>query len=190
MVNLILECVAVLMAILYLVLAAKEDVKCWYAALISSLIYIYLMYKADLFMESILQVFYVLMAIYGWLQWKNIINTNTVLNIKSWKKSNHFFAITIVLILSFISGATLEKYTQAALPFLDAFTTWGAIITTYMVAKKILENWIYWFVIDSISIYLYISRELYLTALLFFIYLIIIIFGYRSWKNKLAIIDG
>ena len=88
MVNLILESIAVLMAILYLVLAAKEDVKCWYAALISSLIYIYIMYQADLFMESILQVFYVLMAIYGWLQWKNIINTNTVLNIKSWKKSN------------------------------------------------------------------------------------------------------
>ena len=85
MVNLILEFVAVLMAILYLVLAAKEDVKCWYAALISSLIYIYIMYQADLLMESILQVFYVLMAIYGWLQWKNIINTNIVLNIKSWK---------------------------------------------------------------------------------------------------------
>ena len=65
MVNLILEFVAVLMAILYLVLAAKEDVKCWYAALISSLIYIYIMYQADLLMESILQVFYVLMAIYG-----------------------------------------------------------------------------------------------------------------------------
>ena len=65
MVNLILESIAVLMAILYLVLAAKEDVKCWYAALISSLIYIYIMYQADLFMESILQVFYVLMAIYG-----------------------------------------------------------------------------------------------------------------------------
>ena len=74
MVNLILECVAVLMAILYLVLAAKEDVKCWYAALISSLIYIYIMYQANLFMESILQVFYVLMAIYGWLQWKNPSN--------------------------------------------------------------------------------------------------------------------
>ena len=102
MVNLILESVAVLMAILYLVLAAKEDVKCWYAALISSLIYIYIMYQANLLMESILQVFYVLMAIYGWLQWKNIINTNIVLNIKSWKKSNHFFAIMIVFILSFI----------------------------------------------------------------------------------------
>ena len=108
MLNLSLEIIAVITAILYLVLAAKEDVKCWYAALISSLIYIYIMYQANLFMESILQVFYVLMAIYGWLQWKNIINTNIVLNIKSWKKSNHFFAITIVLILSFISGTIVS----------------------------------------------------------------------------------
>ena len=89
------------------------------------------------------------------------------------------------LLHAIISGFLLEKYTHAALPFLDAFTTWGAIITTYMVAKKIIENWIYWFVIDLISIYLFISRELYLTSLLFFIYLIIIIFGYRSWMKKL-----
>ena len=101
------------------------------------------------------------------------------------EKIESFFCNNDCSHLSYISGATLEKYTQAALPFLDALTTWGAIITTYMVAKKILENWIYWFVIDSISIYLYISRELYLTAFLFFIYLIIIIFGYRSWIKKL-----
>ena len=132
-------------------------------------------------MESILQVFYVLMAIYGWLQWKNIINTNIVLNLKSWKKSNHFFAITIVLILSFISGATLEKYTQAALPFLDAFTTWGAIITTYMVAKKILENWLYFIVIDIASIYLYFTRDLNQTAVLFAVYTLIAIYGYFNW---------
>jgi len=189
MLNLILESIAVMMAILYLLLAAKEDVKCWYAALISSFIYIYIMYEADLFMESILQVFYVLMAVYGWLQWKSIINRNSILKIRVWKKSNHFFVVIFVLLLSFVSGIILEKYTQAALPFMDAFTTWGAVITTYMVAKKILENWIYWFVIDSISIYLYISRELYLTAFLFFIYLIIIIFGYISWKNKLVIVN-
>ena len=79
----------------------------------------------------------------------------------------------------------LEEYTNAAFPFLDALTTFGAIVTTYMVAKKIIENWIYWFVIDSISIYLFYSRELYLTSILFFIYLIIIIFGYKSWNKKL-----
>ena len=125
------------------------------------------------------------MAIYGWYIWSNKINVEKELKITSWKKQYHLYAIIIVTLLAIISGFLLEKYTQAALPFLDAFTTWGAIITTYMVAKKIIENWIYWFVIDLISIYLFISRELYLTSLLFFIYLIIIIFGYRSWMKKL-----
>tara|TARA_Y100000813_G_C24003776_1_gene277131 strand:- start:256 stop:690 length:435 start_codon:yes stop_codon:yes gene_type:complete len=136
-------------------------------------------------MESFLQIFYICMAIYGWYVWSNKINEEQELKITSWKKQYHVYAIIIVTLLAIISGFLLEKYTQAALPFLDAFTTWGAIITTYMVAKKIIENWIYWFVIDSISIYLFISRELYLTSLLFFIYLIIIIFGYRSWMKKL-----
>jgi len=185
MINIILELVAVFTAVTYLILAAKEDVRCWYAALISSLLYIYIMFQAGLVMESILQIFYVLMAIYGYLQWNNMISVDSDLSIKSWNKINHLYSIGLVILLSIFSGILLERYTQAVLPFLDAFTTFGAIITTYMVAKKIIENWIYWFVIDSISIYLFISRELYLTALLFFVYLIIIIFGYISWKKKL-----
>ena len=184
---LFLEIFAVSSAISYLILAAKEDVRCWYAALFSSLLYMYIMYTADLIMESFLQIFYICMAIYGWYIWSNKINVEQELKITSWKKQYHLYAIITVTLLAIISGFLLEKYTQAALPFLDAFTTWGAIITTYMVAKKIIENWIYWFVIDSISIYLFISRELYLTALLFLIYLIIIIFGYRSWRKKLNV---
>tara|TARA_B100000963_G_scaffold4408_1_gene3385 strand:- start:1704 stop:2285 length:582 start_codon:yes stop_codon:yes gene_type:complete len=182
---LFLEIFAVCSAILYLILAANEDVKCWYAALFSSILYMYIMYTAGLMMESFLQIFYICMAIYGWYIWSSKINVEQELKIRSWKMQYHLYTITTVTLLAIITGLLLEKYTQAALPFLDAFTTWGAIITTYMVAKKIIENWIYWFVIDSISIYLFISRELYLTSLLFFIYLIIIIFGYRSWMKKL-----
>ena len=182
---LFLEIFAVCSAILYLILAANEDVRCWYAALFSSILYMYIMYTAGLMMESFLQIFYICMAIYGWYIWSSKINVEQELKIRSWKMQYHLYTITTVTLLAIITGLLLEKYTQAALPFLDAFTTWGAIITTYMVAKKIIENWIYWFVIDSISIYLFMSRELYLTSLLFFIYLIIIIFGYRSWMKKL-----
>ena len=67
------------------------------------------------------------------------------------------------------------------MPCLDSCTTWGAGLTTYMVAKKVLENWIYWFVIDALAIYLYIDRELYLTALLMAVYVIMVIFGYAAW---------
>ena len=182
MLNLVLESLAVVTAIMYLILAAKEDVRCWYAALISSILYFYIMLQAGLLMEGGLQIFYVFMAVYGWMQWKDTNNKTSSLKISSWKKTTHLIIISFVITLSLISGIFLEKFTNAALPFLDALTTWGAIASTYMVAKKIIENWFYWFVIDSISIYLFISRELFLTAFLFLIYLVIIIYGYRCWK--------
>tara|TARA_Y100001936_G_C16029105_1_gene644394 strand:- start:1327 stop:1635 length:309 start_codon:yes stop_codon:yes gene_type:complete len=99
--------------------------------------------------------------------------------------ANHLKAMSLILFLSISSGYLLDSFTDAALPFVDALTTWGAVIATYMVAKKLIENWIYWFVIDTISIFLFLSRDLYLTALLFVGYLIIIIFGYRAWKRSM-----
>ena len=185
MLNLVLESLAVVTAIMYLILAAKEDVRCWYAALISSILYFYIMLQAGLLMEGGLQIFYVFMAVYGWMQWKDTNNKTSSLKISSWNKTTHLIIISFVITLSLFSGIFLEKFTNAALPFLDALTTWGAIASTYMVAKKVIENWFYWFVIDSISIYLFISRELFLTAFLFLIYLVIIIYGYRSWKKLL-----
>ena len=184
MINLIIEIIAVISAILYLLLAAKEDVKCWYAAIISSLLYFFIMYDAGLIMEAYLQIFYIIMALYGLLQWTKLIQINSNNTIRTWSNIEHFITISSVIILAIITGFILTKYTNAAMPFLDAFTSWGAIVTTYMVAKKILENWIYWFVIDAISIYLFLSRGLYLTSILFFVYLIIICFGYIAWRKK------
>ena len=184
MINLIIEIIAVISAILYLLLAAKEDVKCWYAAIISSLLYFFIMYDAGLIMEAYLQIFYIIMALYGLLQWTKLIQINSNNTIRTWSNIKHFITISSVIILAIITGFILTKYTNAALPFLDAFTSWGAIVTTYMVAKKILENWIYWFVIDAISIYLFLSRGLYLTSILFLVYLIIICFGYIAWRKK------
>ena len=184
MINLIIEIIAVISAILYLLLAAKEDVKCWYAAIISSLLYFFIMYDAGLIMEAYLQIFYIIMALYRLLQWKKLIQININNRIRTWSNIQHSITISSVIILAILTGFILTKYTNAALPFLDAFTSWGAIVTTYMVAKKILENWIYWFVIDVISIYLFLSRGLYLTSILFLVYLIIICFGYIAWRKK------
>ena len=176
------EIVAVLLAILYLILAVKQNIWCWIAWILSSFLYLFVMYKAGLYMESSLQVFYIIMGFYGWSQWLKT-DGNEKLKVGTWNFPKHLSAISLILLLSLSSGWVLEKYTEAALPFMDALTTWGAIITTYMVAKKILENWIYWFMIDSISIYLFLSRDLYFTAFLFFAYLVIIVFGYQSWNR-------
>ena len=69
------------------------------------------------------------------------------------------------------------------MPYIDSFTTWGSVITTFMVARKIVENWMYWIVIDAVSIFLYIDRELYQTVGLYSIYLVLAVIGYLAWRK-------
>ena len=176
------EGTAVILAVLYLLLAVRQHILCWLCWIISSWLYLYVMYEAGLYMELMLQIFYIIMGFYGWSQWKKS-SDQASFQVNRWSPLNHLIAIAVVLMLTFASGQVLELYTKAAMPFIDALTTWGAVVTTYMVAKKLLENWIYWFVIDSISIYLFVSRELYFTAFLFLVYLFIIVIGYRSWRE-------
>ncbi len=175
------ELLAVVLGVAYLLLAMRESLWCWYAAFASTAIFLVLFWRVNLLMESALQVYYLVMAVYGWWQWQHGDDSNRGLTISRWTRQRHIMAITAILVAALISGALLHHYTQAAMPYLDSFTTWGAVLTTWMVARKILENWLYWLVIDSVSIFLYVNRELYLTALLFIVYLVIAVFGYRKW---------
>ena len=185
-----IEPAAVVLAIAYLLLAIKQNISCWFAAFFSSLLYFFVMYSAGLYMEAGLQIFYCVMAVYGWTQWRVSLPDNKKFLVKTWSRNQHIKALSLIFLLAFVSGWVLEKFTNAALPFIDSLTTWGAIVTTYMVAKRLLENWIYWFVIDTISVFLFYSRGLFLTSILFFVYLIIIYFGYKSWTEMKDEIDA
>ena len=185
-----IEPTAVVLAIAYLLLAIKQNISCWFAAFFSSLLYFFVMYSAGLYMEAGLQIFYCVMAVYGWTQWRVSLPGNKKFLVKTWNRNQHIKAISLIFLLALASGWMLEKFTNAALPFIDSLTTWGAIVTTYMVAKRLLENWIYWFAIDTISVFLFYSRGLFLTSILFFVYLIIIYFGYKSWTKMKDEIDA
>lgn len=184
------EGLAVVLALLYLVLAVKRSIWCWYAALFSTLIYMVIFYNKQLFMESALQIFYVVMAGYGWWQWRGGSEGDEHLPISTLPWRRHGLLIGIILFATAGFGFALSG-TNAALPWLDSFTTVSAVVATWMVARKVLENWYYWFVIDSVSIYLYLSRELFLTALLFGGYLVLIVVGIVAWgrayRQQLAI---
>jgi len=179
------EILAVVLAVAYLVLAIRQNIWCWAAAAVSTLLYLFIMYQAQLYMESVLQLFYLAMAAYGWYQWHSGGDDGAELRVSTWPVRYHIIAIGSVLLLVLISGELLTRYSDAALPFLDSLTTWGAVVATYMVTRKILENWIYWFVIDAVSIWLYLSRDLYFTAVLFTAYLVMIVIGYRSWRASM-----
>ena len=179
------ELLAVALAVTYLMLAIRQNIWCWAAAAVSTLIYLFIMYEARLYMESVLQIFYLGMAAYGWYEWRHGGANHGELEVSTWPWKRHLVAVAVVFVLVFASGELLTRFSDAALPFADAFTTWAAVVATYMVARKILENWIYWFVIDAVSVYLYLSRELYFTAALFVAYLVMIVFGYRSWRRSM-----
>ncbi len=177
-----LEIFAVIFALLYLFLAMKQNIACWYAAFISTLIYIIIYWDVSLYMESLLNFYYLLMAIYGWINWnkKSQIDKNYVI---SWSYQNHILVILLILILTVISGFSLQK-TDAVYPYLDSFTTWASVITTFMVAQKILSNWIFWIIINSVAIFLNFDRELYLTVILLMTYQVMSIYGYYQWRKS------
>ena len=179
----LIETVAVFFSIIYVVLAAKESIWCWAAALISVSIYIYICFQAQLYAETGLQVFYFIMAIYGYFSWRK---NNSLLRINELAISNHILIMILGSLLTFLLGFYLSAYTDSQLPIVDSFTTVFSVIATYMVVKKILSNWLYFIIIDAVSIYLYFSRDLHMTALLFSIYTIIAIIGYWKWSQLIT----
>ncbi len=178
-----LEMLAVLLSLAYLLLAMKENSLCWYCAFFGTAIYIWIFGGVKLYMESLLNVYYLVMAVYGWYQWRLGGKGHHGLEVSRWPFDYHLYAFLGVLLVSLISGYLLEINTDAQLPYLDSFTTWGSVLTTYMVARKVLENWLYWIVIDSVSIYLYLDRGLYFTAGLFAIYVVLVVIGFVTWRK-------
>ena len=181
-----LEIVAVVASLLYVILAAKKNKWCWPAAFISTAIYTFLFYKFYLWMDSFLQIYYMIMAFYGWYCWnKDTEQTqNNHIQLKTYHINTHAISIVILSILSFVVGGLMDKYTPTDFPHLDSATTVFAIFATYLVAQKVIENWLYWIVINSVSIYLYIEKGLTPTAFLFIFFVVISVYGYFTWKRE------
>ncbi|MEN9440696.1 MAG: Nicotinamide riboside transporter PnuC [Bacteroidota bacterium] len=177
------EWLAVASSLLYVILITYKVLAAWIFAALSSVLYIYLCYSNRLYLESILQVFYFGMAIYGWFMWTSDDDTKDVTVIQ-WPLKYHIYNILISGALMLLFGYIFDQYSNQANPYLDAFTTIFSLMATFMVAKKVLENWIYWIIIDAFSVYLFASRGLYMTSVLFILYTLIAIFGYFSWKRQ------
>ena len=177
----IIESLAVFFSLLYVILATKENIWCWGAALISVSLYIYICFTAKLYPETGLQIFYLIMAIIGYFTW----NKKSKEKIKEWSEFKHLIIIILGALFSFIMGFYFFTYTESAMPIIDSITTTFSIIATYMVVKKVLGNWLYWIVIDLLSVYMYFHRDLHLTSLLFVAYATIAVFGYISWSHRI-----
>lgn len=180
----VLEVIAVVLAVSYLILAIRQNIWCWFCAGISSAIFAYLFFDVRLYMEAALNVFYFAMAIYGWHSWVSGGSDDKDLPVVVWSHKLHMIAIPVVVAVSILSGILLEMRTDAAFPYIDSLTTWSAVWATFLVARKVLENWWYWLVIDATMIFVFWAKDLELTAVLYILYLLLIPIGLLSWRRS------
>jgi len=177
-----LETIAVITALLYVILAAKGNILCWPMALISTLLYTAIFYEVYLWMDSLLQVYYFAMAILGWINWKKAKEQQTLgLPVTFLSIRFHGVAVASLVIISLAVGFLMDNYTPTDFPYIDAATTVFAVFATYLVVKRVVENWLYWVVIDIVSIFIYIEKGLAPTAFLFAFYTLFAVYGFVQW---------
>jgi nicotinamide mononucleotide transporter len=176
------EWVAVLLAFGYLLLAVRQNAWCWAFAIASSAIFLVLFARGGLVMQAALQVFYIAMGAYGWWAWRRGSAQGAALPVSRWRASQHAVALAALLAVSVANGWIVARTQGGWVPYVDAFVAWVSVLATWMVARKVLENWLYWIVVDSVAAALYWSQGFHATAVLFVAYVVIAVRGFFAWR--------
>jgi len=176
----ILDLVGFMSTLVYLNLIIKQKRSAWYWSILGSAIFSYSCFINQLYLQSVLYIFYVAIAFYGLQQWKQ---NDTTLKVNSMNFKAHRIFISIGVILGAALGHIFITYTDQQLPYLDGAITVFAIGTTLLVVNKKRENWLYWVVINTASIYLYAHQELWILVVMSLVLLAMAVKGYISWNK-------
>lgn len=180
------EVAAALVSLTYVILTIKEIIWLWFFGILSAILYSWVYAHSGFYAGMALQAYYAIISIYGWFHWSARTkdpDADAGLPVIRVKRRLLIVLIVLWLLLWLVIGFMLDAYTDSKIPYWDAFTASGGIVATWMLTRKILEQWLFWIVIDFISIGLYIWQELYATTLLFGVYTIMAILGYRQWRK-------
>jgi nicotinamide mononucleotide transporter len=142
-------------------------------------------FPVRLYADALLQCIYVFLLLFGWVRWANKNKGTKAIHPVIIKPKIKKKLLIIFVLSTFIMAVFLQEFTLASYPWLDSALTCSSLIAQWMIAKKHIENWIVWIVVDIIYIPLYIVKNLPLTAFLYFIFLLLALNGYREWKKKL-----
>jgi nicotinamide mononucleotide transporter len=177
------EIIAVITGLLCVYLAAVNNIWNWPFAIISVGIYIFIFFEAHLYADMGLQFYFMAMNIYGWYYWSHKPATEQKTPVILIKKQEVIAAAIAVIIFTFILGSVL-KYTTASFPYLDSFCTACSLVAQYLLARKVLQNWLIWIFVDIIYVGVYTFKELHLTAIMYAIYISMALLGYLDWRKE------
>lgn len=180
-----LDIIVTVTAILYLILATRENIWCWFFGIISCALWGYVAYfDYNLQIEALLQIFYVGMSSYGIHQWKYGSKNKEELPITRMSVREHGGLIVIGFLVTILVGSLYANYSDTSFPYVDSFTTIFSVLITFLVIYKKLENWLYWIVIDAVYVWLYWQKGAYLFSVLFVVYVVIAFLGWLEWRGK------
>ena len=177
------EAFAVVMGLTYVLLILRRNRWGWLAGALSSCVYVGIAARARLPMQSVLQGYYVVMSVYGWISWTRNAQEQDG-RIFRWPLRRHLLAVVLILAASMLSARLLASETQAAWPLLDSLATWTSLLATWLVARSVLENWCYWICADVIMVFLFVRQGYVPTAGLFSSYIVMAVFGFRAWLRR------
>lgn len=181
-----IELLGSVLSIIYLYLSIKQRVSLWIFGFLCSLLYAIVFFQSKFYADMSLQFYYLGVSALGWISWRAGKPENRKeLPVKRTTPLSGAIILVIALVLYFLYYFILSEYTDSPLPKADSFTTALSIVATWMLARKMIEHWWLWIIVDSVSAGLYFYKALYPTAILFVIYTIMAIIGYRQWKKSL-----
>lgn len=182
------ELIAAALGFVAIFLQIKQNVWYWLVSIVMVSMYIYIYIDARLYADMSLQVYYLGISFYGWHLWlfgRKVNNHKSGLNVTESTIKLRIILAIISVVLFIIIGWFLSQFTNSDLPYWDSFTTSLSFVATWMLARKKLENWLIWIVVDAVSVGIYIYKELYPTAVLFAFLSILAVVGYQKWKSNM-----
>lgn len=180
-----IENIAALFGVVSVYLSVRQNIWSWPTAIVNVGLYTFVFYQSRLYADMGLQVVYIVISFYGWYEWLYGGKNRTELQVSRMSGRLGVLLAAIGIACTFVLGTLLHRTTNAALPYLDSTTTSVSLVAQWMMTKKLLENWAVWVAVDVVYIGMFIYKSLYVTSLLYLVFLILSVMGYRQWKASL-----
>ena len=178
-----LEMIAAAFGLVCVWLSARQNIGCWPTGLINVSLYIAIFFHARLYSDMLLQVVYVFMQLYGWYTWLYGGSERTNLPLSRLPIRSMVLWCVVCLIGAGLLGLSMHLRTDAAFPYVDAFAAVASLIAQWLMARKIVESWLVWIVVNVVSIPMYFCKELHWTAGLYLVYLGLATWGWFAWRS-------
>lgn len=177
------EAAAVALGFAYILLAIRQRRACWLAGGLSTALYIVVFAEARLYLQAVLQVAYVALAVHGWRQWGRDEREGAGLRVRRPGWRLHATIVAATAILTVLSAPLLAAWSDSAAPWADSLGTWASLAATWLMIRKVAANWLWWIAVDAGLAALFASQGLFFTAILYGAFAALAVSGWLAWRR-------